>query len=144
MHALRLHSGNPMLPQPSLLIHVHLTAALCALDLGTWQLARPKGSGPHKALGWIWVALMLTVAISSLWMPAFLRFTWIHVFTLLTLVGLPVGIWRIRRGDVTRHATTMKPLYIGGLIVAGVFTLLPGRLLGNFLWHGVWGYPAGS
>jgi uncharacterized membrane protein len=29
----------------------------------------------------------------------------------------------------------MKGLFIGGCIVAGVFTLLPGRFLGDLLWH---------
>jgi uncharacterized membrane protein len=34
----------------------------------------------------------------------------------------------------------MRGLYIGRLVIAGVFTLIPGRLLGNLLWKGTWGY----
>lgn len=32
----------------------------------------------------------------------------------------------------------MKGLYLG-LVIAATFTLVPGRLLGNLLWKGVWG-----
>jgi uncharacterized membrane protein len=80
---------------------------------------------------------MLTVAVSSLWIPRFLHFTWIHLFTLLTLVSLPLAIYKIRRGNVKAHASAMKGLFIGGLVIAGIFTLIPGRILGNFLWHTV-------
>jgi uncharacterized membrane protein len=123
-----------------LVIYVHLFAALAALLLGTWQLLRPKGTSAHKATGWAWVLLMLTVAISSLWIPSFLHFSWIHLFTLLTLITLPVAIVAIRRGNVARHAGAMRGLYIGGLLVAGVFTAIPGRLIGNLVFKGTWGY----
>lgn len=103
------------------------------------MLVRPKGTGSHKALGWSWVALMSTVALTSLWIPSFLHFSWIHLLTLLTIVSLPCAIWRIRHGNVRGHARIMKSLFYGGLIVAGLFTLVPGRLLGNLLWTGVWG-----
>jgi uncharacterized membrane protein len=83
---------------------------------------------------------MSIVAVSSLWIPSFLHFTWIHLFTLLTVVALPLGIWRIRHGDVAGHARAMKSLFVGALVIAGLFTLLPGRLLGNLLWHGTWGF----
>jgi uncharacterized membrane protein len=29
----------------------------------------------------------------------------------------------------------MRGLYIGGCVVAGLFTLLPGRFLGDMLWR---------
>jgi uncharacterized membrane protein len=119
-------------------IYVHLFAALAALFIGTIQLARVKGTPSHKAIGWTWVTLMLTVAITSLWIPAFLHFSWIHIFTLITLISLPLALWRIRRGDVKTHASAMRGVYIGGLLIAGAFTLLPGRLLGDLVWKGCW------
>ena len=124
-------------PVPAV-VYVHLFAALSALVLGTAQLARVKGTPSHKAAGWTWVALMLTVAITSLWIPSFLHFSWIHIFTAVTLISLPIAIFAIRRGNVRRHAGTMKGLYIGGLVIAGMFTLVPGRLLGNLIWKGCW------
>jgi uncharacterized membrane protein len=125
---------------PHAVVIVHMTAALCAMGLGAVQLARVKGTPGHRVLGWTWVVLMLTVAVTSLWIPAFLHFTWIHLFTLLVLVSLPLALLKIRRGDVVGHARAMRSLYVGGLVIAGVFTLMPGRLLGNLLWSHVWGY----
>jgi len=119
---------------------VHLAAAASALVLGVVMLARAKGTASHKALGRTWVALMLMVAISSLWIPRFLHFGWIHLFTLLTLVVIPLAIYRIRRGNVRGHARAMTGLFVGGLVIAGVFTLIPGRMLGNLLWRTTGGY----
>ncbi len=119
-------------------VYVHFIAAIAALCIGALQLARPKGTGSHRRIGWTWVALMATVAITSLWIPAFLHLTWIHLFTLVTAVALPVGIWRIRHGNAAGHAGAMKGLYVGGLIIAGAFTLVPGRLFGNLFWKGCW------
>jgi uncharacterized membrane protein len=120
-------------------VYFHLFAALAALIVGTVQMIRPKGVGHHRLLGRVWVALMFFVAISSLWIPAFLHFSWIHLFTLATLVGLPLAVWRIRTGNIAAHARGMRGLYFGGLVIAGIFTLAPGRLLGNLLWTGHWG-----
>jgi uncharacterized membrane protein len=122
------------LPLPIL---IHLSAAFAALGLGIVMLVRRKGTLSHKFWGRIWAGLVLTVAISSFWIPRFLHFTWIHLFTLLTLVSLPLAIYKIRSGNVKAHAAAMKGLFIGGLVIAGIFTLIPGRILGNFLWHTV-------
>lgn len=124
-------------PLPILL---HLTAALGALALGIVMLVRRKGTLSHKLWGRVWAGLMLTVAISSLWIPSFLHLTWIHLFTLLTLVSLPLAIYKIRRGNVRGHARAMKGLFIGGVVIAGIFTLIPGRILGNLLWHAALGH----
>ena len=40
----------------------------------------------------------------------------------------------MRRGNVDGHRKAMKGMYIGGCVVAGLFTLLPGRFLGSLLW----------
>ncbi len=129
--------GRTMSAAAPIPILVHAAAALAALVLGSVMLARRKGTASHRLLGRVWVGLMLTVALSSLWIPRFLHFTWIHLFTLLTLVAVPLAIYRIRSGNVSAHASTMKGLFIGGLIVAGIFALAPGRLLGHLLWQAV-------
>lgn len=120
-------------------VYVHLFAAISAMMIGAMQLLRPKGTGTHRAVGWIWATLMMTVAVSSLWIPAFLHFGWIHLFTLLVLIMLPVALWRARHGNIEGHRKAMRGLYFGGLIIAGIFTFLPGRLLGNLVWKGCWG-----
>jgi uncharacterized membrane protein len=48
-------------------IPLHAFAAMAAFVLGVVQLAAPKGTLPHRTLGWIWVVLMMSVAISSFW-----------------------------------------------------------------------------
>jgi uncharacterized membrane protein len=95
---------------------------------------RVKGTTSHQMAGWVFVALMLTVAISSLWIPRFLHLTWIHVFTLVTLVSLPLALWHIRHGNVRGHAAAMRGLYIGGLVVAGLFDHLACRTLRPVGW----------
>jgi uncharacterized membrane protein len=50
-------------PQP---IPIHAVLALGALVAGAVQFALPKGTQLHRALGWLWVGLMATVAISGL------------------------------------------------------------------------------
>ena len=133
------HRRNAAMSHPvPAVVYAHLLSALAALVLGAVQLARRKGTPWHRVLGWIWVTLMATAAITSLWMPAFLQFRWVHVFTLVTAISLPTAIWQIRRGDPEKHAGTMRGLYIGGLDIAGAFTLSPGRLLGDLVWKGCW------
>ena len=70
-------------------------------------------------------------------MPNIAGITPIHFFTAFVAVNLPRGIWFIRQGNVQAHRKTMRGMYIGGCIVAGVFTLLPGRFLGRQLWQAV-------
>ena len=55
----------------------------------------------------------------------------------MVAINLPRGVWYIRQGNVLAHRKTMHGMYIGGCIVAGVFTLLPGRFLGRQLWQAV-------
>jgi uncharacterized membrane protein len=118
------------LPLP---IWIHIASALCALVLGAALVSRRlKGDRLHRFAGWTWVAFILTVAISSLWIPKFMTLSWIHVFTLVTLVFLPLGVYRARTHDVRRHRATMIGLF-AGLVIAGLFTLVPGRFLGNAL-----------
>jgi uncharacterized membrane protein len=120
-------------------VAVHLTAALGALGLGLFILCGRKGSSVHRRLGWAWVLLMGTAAASSAFiqggkLPGLGGFSLIHALTLFVLWQLPRGIVYARQGKVAAHRQTMRGLYIGGCLVAGAFTLLPGRLLGQWLW----------
>jgi uncharacterized membrane protein len=46
-------------------IQIHAFAALSAFALGIVQLSAPKGTIPHRTVGWSWVALMFTVAVTA-------------------------------------------------------------------------------
>jgi uncharacterized membrane protein len=37
--------------------------------------------------------------------------------------------------DVVTHRITMTSLYVSACLIAGGFTLLPSRFLGNLMWH---------
>src|SRR5437762_12414560 len=91
-------------------IPVHAFAAMAAFALGVVQLAAPKGTLPHRTLGWIWVALMAVVAISAFWIHQ-LRivgpFSPIHLLSIYVPVMLVVGVLAARRHNVRRHRTTM-------------------------------------
>lgn len=132
-----------LLVQTQPLIALHLFAALLALVVGSVVLARRKGTVNHKALGWFWVVLMGTTALSSLFIRDYGKanlfgYTWIHLFTVTVALLMPIGIVQIRRGRVSAHRQVMRNLFIGACVIAGVFTLLPGRFLGDLLWkHGL-------
>ena len=111
--------------QASLVIQVHAVAAMAAFVLGIVQLSAPKGTVPHRLLGWIWGAIMVVVSVSAffvheirLWGP----WSPIHLLAVFTLVMLPLGVWRARRHEVQHHRWTMIGTFTGGLVVAGVFT----------------------
>ena len=77
-------------------IPLHAFAAMTAFALGLVQFAAPKGTLPHRTLGWIWVLLMAAVAISSFWIQQ-LRIVgpWspIHLLSIFTLIMLPLAVW---------------------------------------------------
>jgi uncharacterized membrane protein len=66
-------------------------------------------------------------------MANLLGYTPIHLLTLFVAVMLPLGVGYARGGNVRGHRKTMQGLYIGACIIAGLFTLLPGRFLGSVL-----------
>ena len=124
------------------LVFAHLVTALAALLIGLLVLLRRKGTASHRAWGWAWVALMGSTALASAFLrdfhlPNLAGITPIHAFTAFVALQLPRGIWLIRQGRVADHRKTMRGLYIGGCVVAGIFTLLPGRFLGRLLWQGL-------
>jgi uncharacterized membrane protein len=116
----------------SLPLIIHLATVLPALPLGAYVLVRPKGGRLHRSLGRIWVGLMATTAVSSFWLQDNGELSFIHLFSVATLISLPLGVFWVRRGNVERHRRVMTNVYIG-LVVAGLFAFTPGRLLGVLL-----------
>lgn len=116
-------------------IQIHLTAALTALGIGAALMLGVKGDKLHRTLGWTWVAAMATAAISSLFIRTSGSYSWIHLLTGWTIIALPMAVYAARRHKVTLHRRAMTGLFVGGLIVAGGFAFLPGRLL----WRVVFG-----
>lgn len=120
-------------------MHLHLWTVLPCVPLGLALFFMRKGTQRHRRLGGIYMGLMLFTATVALFMPArtfgyklFGHFGWIHSFSVLTIVVIPFSLRALRRGNVRRHKIGMVLLYVGALIIAGGFTLVPGRYL-----HGV-------
>jgi uncharacterized membrane protein len=113
-------------------IPLHAFAAMAAFVLGLVQFAAPKGTLPHRTIGWIWVALMAEVAVSSFWIHQIRLFgPWspIHLLSIFTPIMLVVGVLAARGHNVRRHKITMISIFAGALLAAGLFTLVPGRIM---------------
>lgn len=125
--------------QASPSIQLHAFAAMGAFALGTVQLAAPKGTVPHRIVGSIWVLLMLVVSISAffihelrIWGP----WSPIHLLAIFTLVMLPIAVWRAHKHAVEQHRRAMLGLFFGALVIAGLFTFLPGRIMHSVVFGG--------
>jgi len=131
-------SLEPLL-EASWVIQVHAFSAMAAFLLGVVQFAAPKGTLPHKAIGAVWIVLMTAIAISSIFirpsvmpgLPVWKWFSWIHIFTIVTFVGIFVGVGHLVRGGPAfkRHKEQFAGIFIGGLVVAGALAFLPGRIM---------------
>ena len=121
-----------LLFQESAPIPTHAMAAMAAVILGGLQLASAKGTTQHRVLGWSWVLLMMYVSVSSLFISS-LRlwgaFSPIHLLSVWTLFSLGMAIYHARKGNIRQHKIWMVLLYVLALLVTGVFTLWPGRVM---------------
>jgi len=122
---------EPLL-EASPLVLSHVATAFGALFLGTYQLAAPKGTFNHKVAGYIWAALMMWTAGVSLFIHGIQiigPFSPIHLLSILTLVSVPLAVWAARKKRINSHRSGMRGLYFYALIVAGLLTFLPGRMM---------------
>ncbi len=114
------------------IIQVHAFAAMAAAVLGAVQLVRRKGGQGHRRTGYAFALAMMVTALSSLfiytikvWGP----FSPIHILSVLTPIGLGAAIYAARRGDYASHKRGMIMLYVMALLITGLFTLWPGRIM---------------
>ena len=113
-----------------LLIQVHVLTVFYALLVGPIQFLLPKGTTLHRVVGWTWALAMFTTAVTSLFIREINHgaLSPIHIFSVWTLVSLPLAIWFARSGRVASHMSTMIGLYVG-LVIAGLLAIAPGRLI---------------
>ena len=121
-------SPNTHAEPMSLALLIHIGTVIPALPLGAYILISRKGGPRHRLLGRIWAALMVVTAMSAFWLRSNGSLSYIHIFSVITLVSIPLSVFYIRKGWVERHKRAMTGTYIG-LVVAGAFAFLPGRLL---------------
>ena len=121
------------------LTYLHLGSLVPAFVIGSYLLLNRKGTPVHRLLGKIYMGLMLFTAIITLFMealvgPTFLNhFGFLHLLSLFVLYTVPTAYRAIRVGNIKLHKRKMVGLYVGALLVAGAFTLSPGRLIHTWL-----------
>jgi uncharacterized membrane protein len=132
---------EPILAAP-LPIKLHLVSAVASMIVAATIFLNRKGTAFHRTLGWAFVVFLSATAISAIFIrrtegvPNIAGFTPIHIFVVLTAIGLPAALVRIRRGDVKGHARAMRNLVFGALVIAGALAFLPGRVLNAALFGG--------
>ncbi|HEY9218413.1 MAG TPA: DUF2306 domain-containing protein, partial [Phenylobacterium sp.] len=120
-----------LIEQAGPVVQIHLAAVAVAFAVGAVQLLGPKGTFGHRVLGWSWSLAMMATAISSLFIKGVIpgSFSPIHLLSVFVLVALPGALVAAHRHKVTAHAKAMTSIYLGGMVIAGGFTFLPGRLM---------------
>lgn len=115
-------------------ILIHLATALAAVAVGAAMFLLRKGTSLHRLAGRFWVLLMAVTALASFGIRHNGHFSWIHLLSLLTLYSIAQAVWSIRTRDIARHRRFVTRTY-AGLVIAGLFTLIPGRRLGDLVWQ---------
>jgi uncharacterized membrane protein len=110
-------------------IYIHLLAVIPSIFLGAINILLKKGTLLHKRVGKVWAVLMLITAISSLFIMPTGGFTWLHLFSILVIICIPVGVLSIRKSNVKRHSGCMLGAYVGTVISAYFAVATPGRFL---------------
>lgn len=120
-------------------VYLHMGTVLPAFAIGTLMLLATKGTTLHRAMGRTYLVLMFATAGTALTLPAQLgptlleHFGPIHILCFVVGFSVPKGWLAARRGDIKTHRAIMIRLYFLGLVLAGLFTLAPGRLLNSWL-----------
>jgi uncharacterized membrane protein len=125
----------PLLHAP-LAVQVHVATVVPAFLLGTWQIFfSPKGAPFHRALGYLYLALMTVTSIAALFvhqlMPnsPFFGLSPIHLFVPLTLYGVYGALRSARAHNIPAHRRAMLGVYFGGILIAGSLAFMPGRIM---------------
>jgi uncharacterized membrane protein len=125
-----------------LIIYIHAFFALTAVPLGLYIFLTKKGTKRHKFFGRIWVAWLLTISFTAIFIQEITpgEYSFIHLLIPLTIGSLIYSIWSIKKFKKTKlkkykksHMSSMIGVYVGALILTGAFTLLPGRLFYEIL-----------
>ncbi|WP_041860966.1 DUF2306 domain-containing protein [Candidatus Puniceispirillum marinum] len=118
-----------MAPMP---IAPHAFMAFAAVAVGAEQMFTRKGTKRHRWLGYAWCGMLFFVAVSGFFIHTiklWSLFSPIHFLSVLTIVALTRAIWCARTGRIHQHQRIMASLFWLALVVTGLFTFLPGRIM---------------
>jgi uncharacterized membrane protein len=129
---IHLHAPDlALVAQAGPAIQIHLLAMLAALGLGAALMIGVKGRRTHRILGWAFAVIMMAGVLASFFVRTLIpgSFSPIHLLSAYTLVVLPLAVMAARRHDVAQHRKRMTTIFYFGLLIAGLFTFVPGRLM---------------
>lgn len=118
--------------EASLQIKWHLATVVPAFLLGTWLIFfSRKGARLHRSIGVAYLVLMTITATAAIFIRDLRHgnFSLLHLFVPLTYWSVFSAIRCLRRKDIEGHRRAMLGLYVGGLLIAGSLTFLPGRIM---------------
>lgn len=108
-------------------VQLHTIAALAALIGGPLQALLPKDRGAHRWAGYLWVATMAIVALTSFGIESRWPIVWrlgpIHLLSVLTLIALPYAVWAARSGQPQAHRAAMISIWLFALVIPGASRL---------------------
>ncbi|MFK3665393.1 DUF2306 domain-containing protein [Ochrobactrum soli] len=121
----------PLLQAP-LAVQLHVATVVPAALLGAFILLRKKGTRRHKYLGRIWMVLMVVTAMTSFFIHQ-INLLWgfspIHILSVLVIAGCIRSVIAARQGDIVIHRRITRRVYFLGIIGAGLFAFMPGRIM---------------
>jgi uncharacterized membrane protein len=113
----------------------HIATIGTALALTPVMMLRRRGDRLHRRLGWLWAIAMILTALFSFGIRGINGggFSYIHLFSVLTLVQVPAIVWTARTHRHKQHRRTVRAMVAFALLTAGFFTFPFDRLLGHWL-----------
>ena len=112
-------------------IQFHVVAVSLTILLTPIQLLLERGSDWHRRVG--------RTALSSFFISTIQwigPFSPLHLLSIISLISLLIAYRAAHRGDVKSHSRTLLSLVIFALIIPGIFTLFPGRLMYRVVFGG--------
>lgn len=122
---------EPLLHAP-LAIQIHVATVVAAAVIGLVIFMRCNGTTLHKVLGRLWMVLMITTALSSFFIHKINLvggFGPIHILSILVLLGCGRAVAAARTGQIESHRKIIRSIYLGGILGAGTFAFMPGRIM---------------
>lgn len=116
-------------------VWLHIVTIGAALALTPVMMLRRRGDRLHRRLGRVWAGAMMLTALFTFGIRGINdgAFSYIHLFSVLTLVQVPVIVWTARTHRHARHRDTVRAMVAFALLTAGFFTFPFDRLLGHWL-----------
>lgn len=115
------------LSQSGWAIQVHVVALLLAWLVGSWQFfVIRRGSPSHRLLGQVFIALMLVMALVSLFIhersphSPFFGLSVMHWYVPLILLCCAMAIYGARAKHLRMHRFAVISMYFGSLVFTGL------------------------